>query len=114
RIYWIGNSNMPLETGNEKIRVEIDIELQPIIPSFLECRRKDCERVARLLEDDCLGEIEGLGHRLKGTGGSYGFDAISEIGIALERAAANKDRDAVIAATRMLQRFLDRVSIDYV
>ncbi len=105
---------MQSETGSEKIRVEIDGELQPIIPSFLECRWKDCERIARLLEDDCLVEIERLGHRLKGAGGSYGFDDISEFGATLERAAANQDRDTIIAATRMMKQFLERVTIVYV
>lgn len=112
---WTGDSNMRhIEMDDETIRVEIDSELQPIIPSFLESRQKDSERIARLLDDDGFEEIERLGHRLKGTGGSYGFDAISEIGAALESAAANQDREAIDAATRLLHRFLERVTIVYV
>jgi HPt (histidine-containing phosphotransfer) domain-containing protein len=105
---------MHSEIDDNTIRVEIDRELQPIIPSFLECRRKDCENIARLLEDGGMREIEMLGHRLKGTGGSYGFDAISDIGIALELAAANQNREAIVEAARMLQQYLERVTIVYV
>lgn len=97
-----------------EIVVEIDSELLPIIPSFLESRWNDCALIERLLEAGNHDEISRLGHRLKGAGGSYGFDAISDIGIALERAAIRQDREAIVLASEMLQHYLERVMVVYV
>ena len=97
-----------------EILVEIDSELLPIIPSFLESRLSDCAMIAHLLEAGNHEEISRLGHRLKGAGGSYGFDAITDIGIALEHAALRQDREAIVQATDMLQDYLERVKIVYV
>ena len=96
-----------------EIVVEIDSELLPIIPSFLESRWSDCALIESLLEAGNHEEISRLGHRLKGAGGSYGFDAISDIGIALERAAIRRDREAIVLATQTLQNYLERVKIVY-
>lgn len=105
---------MPDPMDCAEIVVEIDSELLPIIPSFLECRRRDCALIERLLEAGNHDEISRLAHRLKGAGGSYGFDAISDVGIALERAAFRRDREAIVLACEMLQHYLERVVVVYV
>jgi len=100
-------------SGGGTIQVEIDSELEPIIPGFFESRRKDCELLGQLLETGDLDEISRLGHRLRGAGGSYGFDAISEIGLALERAAAIKDKGSIAASCEKLLNYLQHVQIIY-
>ena len=99
---------------NGAIQVEIDSELEPIIPDFFEIRRKDYELLGHLLEDGNFVEISRLGHRLRGAGGSYGFDLISDIGLALEEAAASQDRDTVAANREKLLQYLEHVIITYV
>ena len=96
------------------IMVEINGELEPFIPLYLENIRADCLLMEGLLERDGLEEIESLGHRLKGSGGSCGFSAISEAGKTIELAAAAQDRDSVALACRALKRYLDRVRVVYV
>ncbi|RII25959.1 MAG: Hpt domain-containing protein [Geobacter sp.] len=100
-------------SGDATIQVEIDSDLEPIIPDFFESRRRDCELLGRLLETDDLEEISRLGHRLKGAGGSYGFDAISEIGLALEQAAAIQDKSSIAASCDKLLHYLQHVRIVY-
>ena len=56
-------------------------------------------------------EISGIAHRLKGEGGSYGFDSMTEIGRSLEHAAATHDDGAVMALARQLLNYLDRVQV---
>ena len=60
------------------IPVEIDRELSVVVPGFLENRQLDCGLIERLLAEGAMSEIRTLGHRMKGSGGSYGFDEISE------------------------------------
>jgi HPt (histidine-containing phosphotransfer) domain-containing protein len=43
------------------------------------------------IEESDYPAISRLGHQLKGSGTSYGFDEFSEIGSALERAAKKHD-----------------------
>ena len=55
--------------------------------------------------------VGSLGHGMKGAGGSWGFDAITDIGAALERAAGSADIDASRKWVGELATYLDRVEI---
>jgi hypothetical protein len=48
---------------------------------------------------------------MRGAGGSYGFQAITDIGTALEQAAESADTDASRKWMGELSRYLDRVEI---
>lgn len=96
------------------LTVEIDSEVQSIVPEFLENRKKDCLLISSLLEIDSFSEIRILAHRMKGSGGSYGFDDISEIGEVMEEAALNEDNEAIRNQVLQLSRYLERVTVVYV
>jgi HPt (histidine-containing phosphotransfer) domain-containing protein len=99
---------------DDAITVEINGELEPFIPPFLDNIRADCLLIEELLERDDLKEVENMGHRLKGSGGSCGFSAISEQGKNIEFAAAAQDRESVALACRTLKSYLERVQVVYV
>ena len=48
---------------------------------------------------------------MKGAGGSYGFQAITDVGAALEQAVESADPDASRKWVGELSRYLDRVEI---
>lgn len=96
------------------IRIEIDQELISVVPGFLEKRRLDCRLIEQLVAEGRLAEIQVLAHRMKGSGGSYGFDEISEIGENLEHAASIPDVDGILSAVVQLERYLSRVTVSYV
>lgn len=95
------------------ITVHIDPGLEDIIPGFLENRRRDVQTIETALQQNNLAQIHIIGHRMKGDGGGYGFDAISVMGAALEQAAARGDRDAIRRHTAELFNFLARVTVVY-
>jgi HPt (histidine-containing phosphotransfer) domain-containing protein len=99
-------------TGNVNT-VYIDPGLEEIVPGFLENRRRDVQTLETALQENNLAQIHLIGHRMKGDGGGYGFDAISMIGAALEQAAAGEDRDAIRRHTAELIDFLARVTVVY-
>lgn len=101
-------------TTTEQIIIEIDCELEPIVPEFLENRRLDCAKIITLLDSRSFSEILTLGHRMKGAGGSYGFDEISEIGENIEEAALAESHEPIIQAVNQLAAYLDRVVVTYV
>jgi HPt (histidine-containing phosphotransfer) domain-containing protein len=50
-----------------------------------------------------------LGHQMSGSGGMFGFQAITDIGTALVQAAESTDTDASRKWVGELSRYLDRV-----
>jgi HPt (histidine-containing phosphotransfer) domain-containing protein len=98
----------------DAITVEVNSEVKSIVPEFLENRKKDCLLINSLLEGNSFSEIRSLGHRMKGAGGSFGFDDISEIGEVIEKAALAADKETIISAVLHLSDYLERVIVVYV
>lgn len=98
----------------DAITVEVNSEVQSIVPEFLENREKDCLLINSLLEGNFFSEIRSLGHRMKGAGGSFGFDDISEIGEVIEKAAMGGDKKTIGSAVLRLSDYLERVVVVYV
>jgi len=106
-------THRPESSHVEKILVSIDPDLEPIVPGFLENRRKDIAALDAALRENDWKTLGLLGHRMKGDGASYGFQQISNIGDALEQAALRGDRDVAEQQTAALADFLNHVEIQY-
>lgn len=98
----------------DTLTVEVESVLEPIVPDFLANRSSDCELIRQLLDTGAFAEIRTIGHRMKGAGGSYGFDDISEIGEIVENAALKGDRETIRTAIQRLKEYLGRVAVVYV
>jgi len=94
---------------SEKIIIKIDPDLADLIPGFLGNRARDVESIRSLLESEDFDAIRVLGHSMKGAGGGYGFDRITEIGGTIETAAVNGDAAAIASANEELADYLARV-----
>ena len=94
--------------------VRIDPAFEDIVPVFLSNRQNDLRTLRRALADGDFTTIQMLGHRMKGDGGGYGFDRITEIGGAMERSAALHDSAAAERHIAQLEDFLARVQVVYV
>ncbi len=103
----------PDNTADNIITVCVDQGLEDIIPGFLENRRRDVQTLESALQEGNLAQIQIIGHRMRGDGGGYGFDAISMMGAALERAAARQDWSAIRRHIAELIDFLARVAVVY-
>lgn len=93
------------------IRIAVPDYVYPLIPSFLSNRRHDIATIRDALSRQDYGTIRLLGHRMKGDGGSYGLDRISEIGAALEQAAGIPDVDGMRRSVEDLADFVARVEV---
>ncbi|MFQ5771489.1 MAG: Hpt domain-containing protein [bacterium] len=98
---------------SDEIVVYVDADLEDLTPEFLENRQKDIVEITRLVEVADFTEIQRLGHSMKGSGGGYGFEEISEIGKDLEEAAKRSDRDSVIKLNNRLAKYLSAVKVVY-
>ena len=96
---------------SRRITVSVDPELEDLVPGFLENRRKDVTTLAAAVHTKDLKIVRLLGHRMKGDGGGYGFQEISNIGEALEQAAIKEDWKSIAEKTEALSIFLTRVDV---
>jgi HPt (histidine-containing phosphotransfer) domain-containing protein len=101
----------PIQPNDEPIVVQADPVLKRLLPRFLARRRQDVRLITQDLERDDFSALEQLGHNLKGTGRSYRFDGISEIGAALEQASRRHDAAAIRRQAANLAEYLRRVRI---
>ncbi|HMD50901.1 MAG TPA: ATP-binding protein [Bryobacteraceae bacterium] len=91
--------------------VEVEPWLQPVIGKYLENRRADIAKLRAALDCGDYAIVRLLGHQMAGTGGGYGFQAISEIGAALEESALASDAARMRAGIAELDRYLLSVEI---
>lgn len=92
------------------IRIE-DADLVDLIPSYLENRRNDVALLHDALAQGNYEMVRNLGHKMKGSGGGYGLDRISEIGHYLEIAAKAQDSASIKHEITALQGFLEILEI---
>jgi HPt (histidine-containing phosphotransfer) domain-containing protein len=105
----------PPRDGNKarRVTISIDPDLEELVPGFLENRRKDAAALTRAAKAGDVKTVCLLGHRMKGDGGGYGFQEISEIGEALEQAATRGDWKVIAEQTEALTAFLAQVDVVY-
>lgn len=98
---------------SEKNLVRVDPELETLIPGFLENRNNDLKLLRDAISRGAISEIKSIGHNLKGVGGGYGFDRITEIGAGLEEAAINDDRASIEKFIAEFEYYLARIEVTY-
>lgn len=101
--------------GNDRGRivVEIDPDLEDLIPGYLQNRQKDVEAVREGLSNRDFELIQRMGHTMKGSGGGYGFDFISAVGMNMEEGAKEASVEKVQDALKDLCDYLERVDVVY-
>jgi HPt (histidine-containing phosphotransfer) domain-containing protein len=99
--------------SEDKIKLSIDIDLEDLIPGFLENRRKDIDSLREALAAGDSEKLRTIGHNLKGVGGGYGFDEISNVGAEIETNAKSGNLDDVDALIARMADYLDRVDIKF-
>ena len=97
--------------AEDPIVVRPDDEIRHLAPAFLAERQDDVLGLTEALARNDLGGIQRVGQRLNGTGLSYGFNGISEIGSALEQAARTGDVAELRRRIALLSEYLQRVRV---
>ncbi len=98
-------------TPPRRVVVEADADLHELIPNFLAHKRGDLTAITAALERRDYAALAAFGHRIKGEGGGFGFNAISQFGEKLEQAARSKDAPAVQEHLNGLADYLNRVQV---
>ena len=99
---------------SDSITVEVDEDLEDLIPGFLENRKNDTHKISDFVQNQDFAEIQSLGHSLKGVGGGYGFDEITRLGAEIETAAKQEDSETIKALNEQLSQYLNAVNVVFV
>ena len=97
-----------------KILIKIDKDLEDLIPGYLESLNTSSKAITEAIESSDWITCQRVGHNLKGSGGSYGFDFVSEIGGNIENAASQKNQERIQVNNKDLKEYLGRVEVSYV
>lgn len=95
----------------DKLIVHVDPDLEEIIPEFLENLAEDLQLILEALDKGDYQTARRLGHSMKGSGGGYGFDAITEMGFVIEKAAGAEDVEAVRGEVTKIKDYLQKVEV---
>lgn len=95
----------------KKLVVQVDPDISDLIPGFLANKRRDAGQILAAAESADYPALLGIGHKIKGEGGSYGLDGISLLGAQIELAAQQKDLATVRRCAAELSIYLDTVEI---
>lgn len=104
---------MSMQNPEEKIVVKVDPDLEDIIPGFLKNRLGDIDKIHAALGQKDFETIRILGHTMKGTGGGYGFDMITDIGRSIEEAAKENNTQSIQRSADELTTYLGQIEIVY-
>jgi two-component system sensor histidine kinase/response regulator len=91
--------------------VDVPEELEEFAAAYLDSRRRDVEELQQLAQNGDFDRIRISGHNMAGSGRSYGFAALSDIGKALEDAARDFDPVEIRRQIDALRDYLSRVRI---
>lgn len=97
-----------------KVTVEIDIDLQDLIPQFLENRRKDLIQLELLVAQNDLPSISQLAHKIKGAAAGYGFAELSEYASQMETAAKKNDASPLPDLIKKMKSHFSNIEVRFV
>ena len=83
-----------------------DDELRVLLPEYIERRSGDVRSMRAALQRGDYSLVARLAHQIKGTGASYGFAPLTDLGTRLEAAALRESSEAVIADIDAMERYL--------
>jgi HPt (histidine-containing phosphotransfer) domain-containing protein len=95
-------------------RVEVDKELEEIVPNFLRNRERDILVLEQAIAGGDFTTVASIGHRIRGSSGGYGFDDLGEIGKSLEEAGNAGDAPGARQAFSSMKSYLTGIQVIYV
>jgi PAS domain S-box-containing protein len=103
------SSSKPEGRRTDTILVRTNHKFADRIPAYLLNCRQNVIAMADALDRVDFETVTFLSHQMRGSGGAFGFQAITDIGAALQEAAERADTDASRKSVGELSDYLDRV-----
>ena len=98
----------------EPFIVEIDNDLEDIVPGFLENRKNDVVDLQAFYEKREFKEIERIGHKVSGSSGGYGFHLLGKIAKEIELNAAEENEEKVSNLITDFIEYVEKVEVKFI
>lgn len=102
-----------VEEVSAELNIVIDKELEDLIPDYIANRKSEIEIFEDAFDKKDFPKIQALGHKLRGTAGSYGFDYLSEIGKEFEEKSKVSDAISIQHALNQYKLYMKRIKVSY-
>jgi signal transduction histidine kinase/CheY-like chemotaxis protein len=99
------------QSNSDRLSFTVEPWLKSVVPGYLDKRRADVSVIRQAVTEGDFARARTIGHQLAGTGAGYGFEMLTELGLALEAAAIKEDAAKILAKTAELEVFLNRVEL---
>jgi PAS domain S-box-containing protein len=96
----------------DPILLRVKPTLADRIPAYLQNCRQNVVVMLDALDRVDFETVTSLGHQMRGSGGAFGFQAITDIGAALQEAAESGDKDVSRKWVGALSNYLDGIGTD--
>lgn len=96
-----------------KFKVTVDPDLEAIIPRYMEIRFAELAELEQAIKGGDNETTRMLGHKLKGTGASYGFAKLTKLGAAIEISAKENDLATARDLAVEVRSYIENVEIVY-
>ena len=104
--------DLPPSTGDACI-VNIDADLEDLIPAFLEAKRQDLATLRQSLEKADCDAIRRVGHKLKGAFNMYGFGFLSDVCAEIEHAASAGEKASIKEKLGVIEQYWRKMEIRF-
>ena len=105
-------SSVDNDSQMDPILLRVNARLAARIPEYLQNCRENVITMRAALDCVDFETVTSLGHQMRGSGGAYGFQAITDIGAALEVAAESADSDVSRKWVNELSSYLDGIGTE--
>lgn len=99
--------------GDDAYKVKIAKDLQDLIPTYLNNRKKELDTLRAALAAADFEQLRQLGHRMRGVGNSYGFERVSSLGKEIEDGARSGDKASLEAHIAAYGEYLSKLQVAY-
>ena len=97
----------------DKYVIQVDLELEDLVPDYLENRKKDLLIFREAMSRNDFNAVAQLAHKIKGSGGGYGFAYLSELGADIETAGNIGDASSIQKGVADLEYYLNHIEVVY-
>jgi|GEM_PF-450706 len=92
--------------------IQVDESIKDLVPDYLKNRKIDVEKMNNALRENNFSSIESIAHKIKGSGGSYGFTKMSQIAQQLEISAKENNYEETKNMIKNFKHYLDNIKYE--
>ncbi|MGE0471282.1 MAG: response regulator [Nitrospira sp.] len=110
----MSHSPLDLQAANQNnATVIVDASFEPLMSKFMANRKKEVTAMQEALARQDFETVRTIAHGMKGAGGSYGFDRVTEMAAVIEQAAKMADASVIQCELPLLGSYLEIVEVVY-